>query len=157
MVCMRWTIAEKLAAVELPTMVRVSINSAYIGEINYKFIVSVLDGLTYKVGDVITLSEAWSLDDYSGSWFDFDPIVLLYSSEGWIGGSGYVVESTSDEPKGALCRTSKYSRALSEFKYAKSDRRHGSGSFSYYKRVEARASRRNDRALLEEAMSEVNS
>jgi hypothetical protein len=125
-------------------------------DIRREFLPLLLGSLTLHVGAVLTLDEAWV--DYHYSSETFDPIVLLLSESGWVGGAApWGTEVGEESPGHDMRHTAAYAKALSEYKYAKSDRRYGGKTFSYYKRVEARASRRNDRALLREAMSEVES
>ncbi len=165
---MRWEskqgLAVKLATLattrDMPHTVRVSLNNVHIGDIRREFLVLLLGTLSLDVGSVLTLDEAWFCDDYSGSndcWNDFPTIVLLLSESGWVGGMDLSYEVGGETPGVDMKHTSAYAASLSAFKYSKSERRHSSRDFAYYKRVEARAARRNDRALLREAMAEVDS
>ncbi len=139
---------------DMPHTVRVSLNNVHIGDIRREFLVLLLGTLSLDVGSVLTLDEAWSDYDYCSD--TFNPIVLLLSESGWIGGMDHSYDA-EESPSADMRHTAAYAKSLSEYKYAKSDRRHGGRTFAYYKRVEARAARRNDRALLAEAMSEVES
>ncbi len=164
MVCMRWDNKQSLVTLlatltttrDMPHTLRVSLNNTHMADIRREFLTLLLGSLTFDVGTVLTLDEAWSDYDYCSD--TFNPIVLLLSESGWVGGAAPWGSEVGEESPGLdLRHTSAYAASLSAFKYAKSDRRHSSRDFAYYKRVEARASRRNDRALLREAMSEVES
>jgi len=166
MVCMRWEskqgLTVKLATLattrDMPHTVRVSLNNHHMADIRREFLLGSLD---LDVGSVLTLDEAWFSDDYTGSndcWNNFDPIVLLLSESGWVGGAApWGAEVGEESPSADMKHTAAYAKAMSEYKYAKSDRRYGGKTFSYYKRVEAKASRRNNRMLLSEAISEIES